>query len=117
MDFVADYEEMCKIPSKIAVTYSFFDLFKVQLKDSGDVAKGFYWPGAVDTKLSDDALNAFKAYLKAKKSELKRCDTSVNCGKMMWFFYQKLLELNAFDVVTRRDILAYMDICEYIVVA
>lgn len=114
MDFVEEYAEMEKVPSKIAVTYSVFDLFRVQLKDSDTMKRGLYWPGAVDTKLSDEALVALKSFLKAKKSELKTCDTKINCGKLMWFFYQKLLELDAFDVQTRRDILGYMDMCEYI---
>ena len=115
MDFVAEYDDMCKIPSKIAVTYSFFELFKVQLKDTPEQPRGLSWPGATDSKLSDEVLQAFKWYLKAKKAELKRCDTGSNCGKMLWFFYQKLLEHNAFDVETRRDIMCYMEICEYII--
>jgi hypothetical protein len=115
MDFLAEYDEMNKIPSKIAVTYSFFDLFKVQLKDSPERARGIHWPGATDSRLTDNVLQAFKAYIKAKKAELKLCDTKSNCGKMLWFFYQKLLEFDVFTVETRRDILSYMDICEYII--
>ena len=116
MDFIAEYHEMNKIPSKIAVTYSFFDLFKVQTKSSDDLAKGFYWCGQVDTKLPDDVLGAFKHYIKTMKSELKQCNTKSNCGKMLWFFYQKLLEHGAFNSEIRRDIMSYMDICEYIII-
>ncbi len=118
MDFIAEYNEMATIPHKIAITYKFFELFRVCLKDSEDDKRGFYWStGAVDTKLSDDALIGFKAYIKAQKSQLKKCDVAAtNCGKMLWFFYHKLLETDAFDPVIRRDILAYMDICEYIII-
>ena len=112
MDFVAEYAEMNVIPSKIAVTYSFFNLFKVYTEGP---KRGLHWPGASEANLSDEVLAAFKAYLKAKKAELKLSDTKSNCGKMLWFFYQKLLEHNAFTIDERRDILAYMDICEYII--
>jgi hypothetical protein len=117
MDFLAEYDEMNCIPSKIAVTYKFFELFRVCLKDTDDEKRGFYWSvNAVDTELSDEILVAFKTFLKAKRSELKKCKVSdVNCGKMLWFFYHKLLEVGAFNDIIRRDIMAYMDICEYII--
>jgi len=116
MDFVAEYAEMCTIPSKIAVTYKFFELFKVYLKDSEEGPKGLHWSYASDTNLSDETLVAFKALLKFQRSQLKKLDTpSVNCGKMLWFFYQKLLDVGAFNAEVRRDILAHMDLCEYII--
>jgi len=115
MDLLEEYAEMDKIPSKIAVTYSVFDLFRVQLKDSESGKRGLYWSTTLDSKLSDEVLIALKSFLKAKKSELKTCDTKINCSKLLWFFYQKLLELDAFTIETRRDILAYMDMCEYII--
>ena len=106
---------MCAIPSKIAVAYKFFDLFKVVLKDSETDKRGLHWSScAIDTKLSDEVLIAFRAYLKAKKAELKKCDASSQCEKMLWFFYHKIFEVGAFDVEGRRDILQFINLCEYI---
>ena len=116
MDFLAEYDEMNAIPPRIAATYLFFDLFRVVLKDSDNDKRGLHWSSiSVDSKLSDDALLAFKAYLKAKKSELKKPDTKINCGKSLWFFFQKILELGAFDTETRRDISRYIDLVGYMI--
>jgi hypothetical protein len=115
MDFLAEYDELCNIPTKIGITYTLLSMFKVQLKDSDELKRGLHWPGAIDSKLSDEFLIAFKGFLKAKRAELKKCDVKTNCGRIMWFIYSKLLEADAFDVETRRDIIAYMDICEYII--
>jgi hypothetical protein len=114
VDFLAEYNEMNVIPSKIAITYAFFDLFKVVMKTTEESGRGFYWcSSAVDARISDEVLVAFKAYIKAQKQQLKKCDVKgTNCGKMLWFFYHKLLEHNVFTVEVRRDILAYMDMCE-----
>jgi hypothetical protein len=60
-------------------------------------------------------LVAFKALLKFNRSQLKKMDTSLNCGKMLWFFYQKLIDVGAFNAEIRRDILVYMEVCEYII--
>lgn len=115
MDFLAEYDELCTIPTKIGITYTLLSMFKVQLKDSDELKRGLHWPGAIDSKLSDEFLIAFKGFLKAKRAELKKCDVKTNCGRIMWFIYSKLLEADAFDIETRRDIIAYMDICEYII--
>ena len=116
MDFLAEYDEMAAIESKIAVTYKFFDLFTVCMDDN---KKGFYFSKcAVDTKLSDEVLLAFRAYLKVKKGLLKKCATDpklLNCGKLLWFFYQKILEVGAFTPEIRNEIRGYMDLCEYII--
>jgi hypothetical protein len=114
MDFIEEYNEMSAIPIKIAVTYKFFELFRVSLKDSD---RGIHWSTcAVDTKQSDEVLEAFKAYIKTQRSQLKKCDVgNTNCGKMLWFFYQKLLEFNVFDADIRREILKFMEVCEYII--
>lgn len=119
MDFLAEYDEMAAIESKIAVTYKFFHLFTVCMKDTDDNKRGFYFSKcAVDTKLSDEVLLAFRDYLKVKKALLKKSATDPklpNCGKMLWFFYQKILEVGAFTPEIRNEIRGYMDLCEYII--
>jgi len=114
LDFVEEYNEMNVVPSKIAITYAFFDLFKVVMKTTEESKRGLYWcSSAVDTKLPDDILGAFKGYIKAQRQQLKKCDVKgTNCGKILWFFYHKLLEYDVFTMEQRRDILAYMDMCE-----
>jgi len=115
MDFLAEYDEMETIPQNMAVAYKFLNLFKVVLTDSEKEKRGLYWSSVSDIDLSDDILHAIKAYLKAKKSELRKSDPKAKPGKMLWFFYQKLLEVDAFDSTVRRDILAYMELCAYII--
>ena len=111
---MAEYDEMRMIEPKIAVAYKFLSLFKVVMTD-GEDQKGLHWSSyAVDTHLSDEVLLAFRAYLKAKRSELKR-EATVHYGKILWFFYQKLLEVGAFDLAIRAEIRSYLDLCEYIV--
>jgi hypothetical protein len=111
MDFLAEYDEMATIPPKSAVSYKFLSLFRVVT--TGD-EKGLYWStDAHDTKLSDEALNAAKAYLKAKKAELRK-GVVKDYAKVLWFFYQKLLEIGAFDRTIRAEIRSYLDLCQYI---
>jgi len=115
MDFLEEYDEMKTIPQNTAVSYKFLSLFKVVLKDSEDEKRGLHWSSySVDSNLSDDVLLAFKNYLKAKKSEVRK-DSKAPCGKILWFFYQKLLDVGAFDSETRRDILHYLELCAYII--
>jgi hypothetical protein len=115
MDFLAEYDEMETIPQNIAVAYKFLNLFKVVLTDSEKEKSGLYWSSAVDSKLDTTVLVAIKAYLKVKKSELRKADPKAKPGKILWFLYQKLLEVDAFDSIIRRDILAYMELCAYII--
>lgn len=116
MDFLAEYDEMVTIPQNTIVAYKFLSLFKVVLKDTETEKRGLHWSLiAVDNKLDDQTLIAFKNYLKAKRSELRKLDPSSKPGKMLWFFYQKLLEVGAFDVETRKDIHNYMELCAYII--
>jgi hypothetical protein len=121
MDFLEEYNEMQSIPQNLAVSYKFLSLFKVVLKDSEEEKRGLHWSSySVDSKLSDEVLLAFKNYLKAKKSELRKggekpVSEKPAYGKILWFFYQKLLEVGAFDCETRRDILQYMELCAYII--
>jgi hypothetical protein len=111
MDFLEEYNEMHTINAKVAVTYKFLDLFKVSLKED----KGLYWgKQAVDKNLTDEELLAFKNYLKAKKTEVRKDVKVQDCGKIIWFLYQKILEHGAFDLNVRREIRSYMDLCEYI---
>lgn len=114
MEFLEEYDEMNTIPQNTAVAYKFLSLFKVVMKDSDEEKRGLYWSSySCDYKLSDEILLAFKNYLKAKKSELRK-DPKAMCGKIIWFFYQKLLDVGAFSFETRRDILHYMEVCAYI---
>ena len=113
MDFLAEYDEMTTIPPKSAVSYKFLSLFRVVLKD-GEEPKGLYWStDAHDTKLSDDALNAIRAYLKTKKADLRK-GAEKEYARILWFFYQKLLEIGAFDRTIRAEIRSYLDLCQYI---
>jgi len=115
MDFLAEYDEMQTIPQNTAVAYKFLSLFKVVLKESETEKRGLYWSSySLDSRLSDEVLLAFKLYLKAKKAEIRKADPKTTCGKILWFFYQKLLEVGAFSMETRRDILNYMELCAYI---
>jgi hypothetical protein len=111
MDFLAEYDEMTIIPPKSAVSYKFLSLFKVVLNDG---EKGLYWSrDIVDKTLSDEALVAIKNYLKAKKADLRK-GLEKDYAKVLWFFYQKLLELGAFDITIRAEIRSYLDLCQYI---
>jgi hypothetical protein len=117
MDFLTELQETAEIPNHIAVPYKFFDLFKVLTKDSEDGVKGMYWgKDTVDTKLTDDELSAFKAYIKATRSELRKGELNASqCNKRLWFFFQKLLQVSAFTLEVRNEIRGFMDICEYII--
>jgi len=115
MDFLEEYDEMRHIDPKVVVAYKFLGLFKVVMSNENG-EKGLHWSTyAVDKKLSDDVLLAFKNYLKAKRADLKRADTSIHYGKMVWFLYQKILEMGAFDIPVRNEIRSYLDLCEYII--
>jgi len=111
MDFLAEYDEMAMIPPKSAVSYKFLSLFRVVT--AGD-EKGLHWStDAHDTRLSDEALEAIRLYLKAKKAGLRK-GAEKDYAKVLWFFYQKLLEIGAFDRTIRAEIRSYLDLCQYI---
>lgn len=113
MDFLAEYDEMHTILPKVAVSYKFLNLFRVVIKD-GSEKRGLYWTtDIIDSKLSDEALIAIKTFLKAKKAALIK-GVEKDHAKILWFFYQKLLELGAFDITIRGEIRAYLDLCQYI---
>ena len=109
---------MATINIKVAVAYKFLDLFRVQLKHTSDDIKGLHWSScAVESELSDEQLIAFKQYLKVKKTELRAYNDptkAIKFGRILWFFYHKLLEFGAFTLETRQEIRAYLDLCEYI---
>lgn len=113
MDFLAEYDEMVTIPPKSAVSYKFLSLFRVVT--AGD-EKGLYWStDAHDAKLSDEALAAIRAYLKTKKADLRK-GADKDYARILWFFYQKLLEIGAFDRTIRAEIRSYLDLCQYILI-
>ena len=115
MDFLAEYDEMLTIPSKSAVAYKFMSLFRVVMKEGGAEPKGLYWStDCVDTKLSDEVLGAIRAYLKVKRQDVLKGGEK-EYAKILWFFYQKLLEVGAFDITIRGEIRAYLDLCQYII--
>jgi hypothetical protein len=58
---------------------------------------------------------SYKAKIKFNQKTWLKSDPKAKPGKMLWFFYQKLLEVDAFDSTVRRDILAYMELCAYII--
>ena len=121
MDMNSEYDALSEVHPKVAVAFMFFDLFKVSLKDA-ELKRGLHWSScAHDDKLSDEQLISIRAFLKARKAELRTNianktsnDMVGKYGKMLWFFYHKLLELNAFSIEIRREIRSYLDICEYI---
>jgi len=113
MDLVEEFQETEKIPNKVVIAYKFLNLFKVSL--DGD-KRGLHWSvGCVDTKLSDDQLLCFKNYLKHMKSQVKSGDPTIKHAKIMWFLYEKLLEVGAFDIQVRNEIRGFLDLCEYII--
>ena len=113
MDMLEEFQELDSIPNKVVIAYKFLNLFKVNLE--GD-KRGLHWSvGHVDTKLSDEQLLCFKNYLKVMKSQLKKEEPTLKHSKIMWFFYEKLLELGAFDIQVRNEIRGFLDLCEYII--
>ena len=113
MDLLAEYEEMNAIPPKVAVAYKFLSLFKVYIE--GD-KRGLYWSThSKDVMLSDDILIAFKTFLKEMRLRLKREDPTLKHSKIIWFFYQKIIEVGAFNLEVRNEIRGFLDLCEYII--
>jgi hypothetical protein len=109
MDFLAEYQEVTKIPPHIAVTYKFFSIFKFE---DGELCYIHYKSGPMEPA----ALSALKAFLKAQRSDL-RGDARLGkgeCSRRMWFFYQKLLDLKLFDKPARMEIMRWMEICELV---
>ena len=100
---------MSELPNHIAVTYKFFSMFKID----GD---SMYWSGH-QTAIKPDTKDALKTFLKAQRSALREGTMSAGeCSKRMWFWFQKLLELDLFSCSeARSEIMRWMEICELIV--
>ena len=110
MDLLAEYKEMSALPNHIAVTYKFFSMFKID----GDTMT---WAGhETDISTDTNTKDALKAFLKAQRSALREGGLSASeCSKRMWFWFQKLLELDLFEGDGRQEILKWMEVCELIV--
>jgi len=120
MDFIEEYNAMNDIPIRVAVTYKCIELFKVITKETQEHAQGIYFgKNMFDGNQSINFLEAMKKFIKEKKSLLRNCQEvpvkSTECVKIIWFIYQKLVENGVFTDVERRDIMSYLDICEYVV--
>ncbi len=109
MDFLGEYDELAVLKNHTLVTWKFFELFRLEECDS---EKSMYYVGHKSRYLSDDVYNAFKAFLKAQRSALRKESLSVaECSKRLWFFYSKLLEHDVFfDPNVRREILKWMEV-------
>lgn len=113
MDFIGEYDDFTAIPRNIAVTYKFFDLFKVTSEDGVRVLT---WGKSIKCSLDTPTLDAIKAFLKATKSGLRNGEyTASECSKRMWFFYTKLIEHGAFSSAERMEILKWMDVCQWVI--
>jgi hypothetical protein len=119
MDFAEEYDAMSEVPLRVAITYKCLELFKVVTKD-GEQKRGIYFGKTVyDSSPRNDFLEAMKTFIKNKKAALRNCAATPvsnnECVKIIWFLYHKLLEHGIFTDVERRDIVSYLDICEYVV--
>ncbi len=100
--------------------YKCLELFKVVTKDTPEQKRGIYFGKTIhDGSVQVDFLEAMKKFIKEKKAALRNCAekpvSNNECVKMIWFLYHKLVEHGIFTDVERRDIVSYLDICEYVV--
>ena len=120
MNFTEEYDAMNEVTVRVAITYKCLELFKVVTKD-GDQKRGIYFGKTIyDSSPSQELLEALKAFIKDKKAFLRNSANSAKatnneCVKIIWFLYHKLIEHGIFTDVERRDIVSYLDICEYVV--
>ena len=117
MNFTEEYDAMNEVTVRLAITYKCLELFKVVTKD-GDQKRGIYFGKTIyDSSLSQELLESLKAFIKDKKTFLRNSAKATNneCVKIIWFLYHKLIEHGIFTDVERRDIVSYLDICEYVV--
>ena len=120
MDFTEEYNAMSEVPLRVAITYKCLDLFKIATKDTADQKRGIYFGKTIhDGSVQQQLLEALKIFIKDKKSALRHCAeapvSNNECVKIIWFLYHKLVEHGIFTDVERRDIVSYLDICEYVV--
>ncbi len=112
MDFLGEYEELKVLKNHTLVSWQFFELFKVEEDDDG---KYLVYMDTKSRCLSDDEYGAFKAFLKAQRSALRKEALPVGeCSKRIWFWYSKLLELNMFTLEIRSEILKWMEVGQLI---
>lgn len=113
MDFVAEYEDMvATVPNHVAVTYKFFNLFTSK---GGSTLK---WSAVASRTLTDEEFEALRAYLRKARTDLRETPEKMKageCARRMWFWGQKLHELAVFESSTLRDIVAWMELVQYIV--
>jgi len=119
MDFNEEYDAMDEVPLRLAVAYKCLDLFKINIED-GEKRGIYFGKCFFDGKPPLEILEAFRKFLKEQKSRLRKAsgDKAIKISdyaKIMWFLYQKIVEHGLFNDSQRRDILAFMDICEYVV--
>lgn len=121
MDLIAEYNDMiATVPNHIAVTYKFFQLFTCMKedKDTENTGKLFFGEKACSRTLSEEEYYAFRSYLRKTRTDLSEGKGSIKgaeCARRMWFWGQKLHELSVFDSVILRDIIAWMEVIQYIV--
>jgi len=120
MDFNAEMESMNDIPLRVAVTYKCLDLFRVCLKDSDEEKRGIYFGKCFfDGSPSTELLEAFKKFFKEQKSRLRKHDEVPvkysDFAKVLWFLYHKIVENGIFTQTERKDIMSFMDLCQYVV--
>lgn len=115
MDFVAEYEDMvASVPNHVAVTYKFFNLFTSKKGTS----RTLEWASQSSRTLTDEEWDALRGFLRRARTDLRETPermTAAECARRMWFWGQKLHELAVFEPSILRDIVAWMELVQYIV--
>ena len=122
MDFNEEFDAMDEVPLRLAVAYKCLDLFKINIEE-GEKRGIYFGKCFFDGKPPIETLEAIRKFLKEQKSRLRKATEEAalrpvsisQYAKIMWFLYQKIVEHGLFNDSQRRDILAFMDICEYVV--
>jgi hypothetical protein len=110
MDFLAEYDEVKKIPTPTAIGYKFFSNFKV-------ADNCLLWAG-FSTPLEEDVREPVKQFLKEQRKQIR--DGTLNASEVarrMWFWFQKILDLGLFvgnASEGRAQILKWMEVCQFI---
>ncbi len=114
MDFLDEYSDFRAIPRNTAITYKFFDLFKVSKGENGYYTISWGKVAKCDVNVNEG--DAIKAFLKATKAGLREGEYDASeCSRRMWFFYNKLIEIGAFKTEERMEILKWMDVCQWVI--
>jgi hypothetical protein len=105
MNLLEEYNEFKTLPTHIGVTYKFFSHF--QVKD------GQLYFSNTAHPMSEEKQEDVKKFLKAMRKDVKEGTLSKDeCGRRMWFWYSKILDLGLFLSETRREILQWLEVCE-----